>query len=237
MKSIVRDVMRKDVVTVHTSTEFKEIVRLLEVARISALPVLDDAERLVGLISEADLLLKEEHHGEQPRRFQHGRRRAEHEKAAGTRAWEMMSAPVVTIGPDEPVGAAARAMHKYGVKRLPVLDAEAKLVGIVSRRDLLSVFMRPDEEIHHEIVHDVITRKLWLTPEEGHVQVSVENGMVKLEGQIDRKSMVEILVGLVHGVEGVVGVENGLSYEEDDTRVRPFTSTPWGVLPYSLRRP
>lgn len=237
MKRTVKDLMTTDVVTVHTSTPYKEIVRLLEVSGVSAFPVFDDADRLVGIVSEADLLLKEEHEGGKPRRFRRARHHMEHEKAAGVLAWEVMSAPVVTIAPDVSVAAAARTMHAEGVKRLLVVDDVGKLVGIVSRRDLLAVFLRPDEEIRREIVHDVIERRLWLTPEEAHLHVRVTGGVVRLEGQIDRKSTVEILVSLVEGVEGVVAVEEHLSFAEDDSRIKPLAATPWGLLPYSLRRP
>ena len=237
MKRIIKDVMTTDVVTVHSTTPYKEIVRLLEVSGVSAIPVIDDADRLVGIISEADLLLKEEHQGEKHHRFERAHRRVEHEKAEGTLAWQVMSAPVVTTSPAESIPAAARVMHEHQVKRLPVVDGSGALVGIVSRGDLLSVFMRPDEEIRREVVHDVIERKLVLTPEESHVQVRVDGGVVQLEGYIDRKTMVEILVSLVQGVEGVVGVKNGLSYRRDDTHIRPYLGVPWGVLPYPLRRP
>jgi CBS domain-containing protein len=237
MKRTVKDVMTTDVVSVHTSTPYKEIVRLLEVSGVSALPVLDDADRLIGIISEADLLLKEEHQGEKHHRLELAHRRVERDKAEGTHAWQIMTAPVVTTSPAESIAGAARAMHEHHVKRLPVVDGPGALVGIVSRRDLLSVFMRADEEIKRDVVHDVIERTLWLTPEEANVQVRVDRGVVQLQGQIDRKSMVEILLSLVEGVEGVVGVKNGLSYQQDDTHLRPYLGVPWGVLPYPLRRP
>jgi CBS-domain-containing membrane protein len=224
------------VITVHTSTPYKDIVRLMQSARISAVPVLDERDRLVGIISEADLLLKEEHATHDAPRFLGGRHRADHSKARGEQAWELMSAPVIAIEPHAPIGQAARLMHRRDVKRLVVVDEEDRIVGIVSRRDLLSVFLRSDPEIGKEIMDDVIKRR-WMTPEEAHLHVAVEDGRVELTGRVDRKSALGIIIELIRGIDGVVSVENHVSFDLDDTRIDPQQRTAWGILPRALQRP
>jgi CBS domain-containing protein len=145
----VRDVMTPQVLTVDEQAPFKEIVALMDECRISALPVLDEKGRVVGIVSEADLLLKEEFpEGPAGGRLLQGRRqREERAKAAGDTAVELMTAPAVTIGPDATVTEAARLLHRHGIKRLPVVDPAGPLLGIVSRADLLKVFLRADAEI------------------------------------------------------------------------------------------
>jgi CBS domain-containing protein len=139
----VRDVMTAEVVVVRDRTPFKEIVGLMRQHNVSALPVVDATDELVGIVSEADLLLKEEHvaEGESHRRFQSRRRRIDRAKAGGVIARELMSSSVETIDPEAPLARAARLLHERRVKRLPVVDANGKLVGIVSRADLLKVFL------------------------------------------------------------------------------------------------
>jgi CBS domain-containing protein len=154
MNSLVRDMMTTEVVTVELSTPFKEIVARLAERRVSAAPVLDSGGRAVGVVSEADLLLKEEHPDpdlDVPLVWSR-RRRLERDKAAATVAGELMTAPAVTVPPTATVAEAARRMHAAGVKRLPVVDEEGLLVGIVSRADLLKVFTRPDHAIRREIM-------------------------------------------------------------------------------------
>lgn len=234
MKRTVADVMTSEVVTVHATTPFKDVVRLLEAARISAVPVLDEADRLAGIISEADLMLKQEHAGHAGG-LPSGRRRVERWKAAGEFAWQVMSTPVVTISPDVLVAEAARLMHSNDVKRLVVVDARGAVIGIVSRRDLLKVFMRSDADIHREVTQEVIARR-WTT-QEAHVHVRVEDGHVELTGRVDRKTTAEIIFELVQAVEGVVGVVSRIGSDVDDTTLRPMIPRPWGILPRSLQRP
>lgn len=209
---VVRDVMTTTVVLVDESVGFKDIVRRMEDSGVSALPVVDAAGHLVGIISEADLLLKEEH-----AREPHGghlldgrRRRTERAKAEGLLAAQLMTAPVITIGPEASLGQAARLMHEKRVKRLPVVEERGKVVGIVSRADLLKVFMRPDEEIRQEVVGDVLARMLSIGPD--RVRATVRDGVVTVEGLVERRSLIPFLTGLVRGVDGVVGVEEGLRY-------------------------
>ena len=239
MRRTVRDLMTKDVIAVRESTPYKEIVDLMAENQVSAVPVLDVDGHLAGIVSEADLLLKEQHpgHGIEHHRMEAGRRRVEHDKAAGMVARQLMTTPVLSVGPDTTPGEAARLMHDHHVKRLPVVEETGSLIGIISRKDVLGIFLRPDDEIRRELIHDVIERKLWLTPEEAKIRVTVERGVVTLQGRVDRKSMLEIIVGLTYGVEGVVGVNNRMRFETDDSHIHPERVLPWGVLPRSLRRP
>lgn len=220
----VEDVMTKTVAVVRDSAPFKEIVRLMDEYRVSALPVVDAAGRIVGIVSEADLLLKEEsvdRAEEEAPLFERRHRRVERAKAAGLVACELMTSDPITIGPDATLPEAARRMHQHGIKRLPVVDAEGHVLGIVSRRDLLKVFLRPDEAIAREVRVDVIERTLWIEP--GAIQVRVHDGVVDLRGQVERRSLVPVVVGLVRGIEGVVGVEDHLTFEVDDTGVESPT--------------
>lgn len=234
MKSTVRDVMTRTVVTVTDSAPFKEIVEKLAKYGVSGLPVIGPGGGVVGVISEADLMLKEERPPEMTRSpFEGRRRRRERTKMWGKVAAELMTSPAVTIGPEASVAEAARLMHERQVKRLPVVDENGALVGIVSRRDVLGVFLRPDEEIRDEIVHRVIRGILWLDPRAVHVQV--RRGVVTLEGEVDRKGVIPLITELVEGVEGVVAVEVRLGFQIDDINVRAEGMDPWRVLAYGLR--
>jgi CBS domain-containing protein len=217
MKTKVQDLMSREVVAVDEPTPFKEIVELLARHRVSAVPVLDAAGHVTGVVSEADLLLKEEHPeaGLDAPRFERRRQRVERAKAAGAVASELMTSPAVTIGLLATVDEAARLMHAAGVKRLPVVDpATGALVGIVTRGDLLRVFIRPDEEIRREVVGQVILREFMMDPATYLVQVA--DGVVSLQGTCERRSLIPLLVRAIHGVEGVVRVDNRLGYDLDD---------------------
>ena len=128
-------------------------------------------------------------------------------------------------------------MHAAGVKRLPVVDERGVLVGIVSRKDLLSVFLRPDEEIRRDVEEGVLHHAMWLTPDDGDITVGVEQGVVRLSGWVERKSLIDIITAMVLGVDGVVDVDNQLGFRTDDTHIKLEPAPAWGVLPYALRRP
>jgi CBS domain-containing protein len=221
----VDDVMTRRVVTVQVGTPFKDVARVLADRRVSAVPVLDGDGRLVGIVSEADLLRKEQYQEESaPARRRVGRReRALRAKAMGDSAGGVMTTPAITIGPDATVVEAAKVMIDRNVKRLPVVDADRCLVGIVSRADLLWVFLRPDDEIAEEIRHEVLARVLLQEPT---YTVAVTDGIVRLSGKLDRRSSVEIAERLVRAVDGVVDVVNGLSYRVDDSEKRLLRSMP-----------
>jgi CBS-domain-containing membrane protein len=235
MKRRVRDVMSAPVVTVSDSAGFKEIVGLMQKHGVSALPVVDGDRRIVGIVSEADLLLKEEHttEGASRERLMDFRwRKSERAKAAGTFAAQLMSRNVVTIEPEERLAKAARLIHDEKVKRLPVIDTDDRVIGIVSRADLLRVFLRSDAEILDDVKESVLRRALWLEPHA--VNVTVCDGVVLLKGQVDQRSMIPLVVELVGDVEGVVGVDNRLVYEVDDTVPPPVSAFGW-LVPTSRR--
>lgn len=225
----VRDVMTRDVVTVRTGTPYRRIVDLMAEHHVSALPVLDEAGMVVGVVSEADLLYKIElqNGGGRERRFP-WRRRTGEVKAEGTVAADLMSAPALTIGPDASIVTAAKLMDTERVKRLPVITDSGRLEGIVSRRDLLRVFLRSDRELCETVETDVVRRVLWATPEQ--VQVTVESGVVTLAGTVERRSLIPIAERLTREVDGVVDVVCGLGYEMDDNDIRrpPRYADAWG---------
>jgi CBS domain-containing protein len=231
----VEDVMTRDVVTVGTGASYKEIADLLVSRRVSAVPVVDADRRVVGLVSEGDLLPKLEYTDRAPRHPLASRRlRSGVRKAGGDWAHELMSAPVVTIGPDASVSQAARAMDAARVTRLPVVDADGRLVGIVSRRDLIRLYTRSDDEVRAAVIRDVLPA-LWVEP--GTVEVAVRAGVVTLTGTLDRRSTASIVARVVEATPGVVDVVDRLGYGFDDGDVieahwfdaHPFSSR----LPYA----
>ena len=227
MHSLVKDLMTTPVVTVGPETPFKEIVARLAERRVSAVPVVDDAGLVLGVVSEADLLLKEEYpdpDADVPL-FWTKRRRAEHDKAAATVARDLMTVAVVSIAPDATVAEAARRMHTAQVKRLPVLGEGGRLVGIVSRADLLKVFNRPDQAIRREILDEVIVGEFMTDPDRFFIQV--HEGVVVLEGRVEQRSLLPWLVRAVRGVEGVVRVEDRLAYDVDDRDAGRVMTSPW----------
>lgn len=219
MKTNVADLMTTEVVSVDETAGFKQMVELIKQHRISALPVVDGQRRVIGVVSEADLILKEDRIdlGEQ-HVFESHRRRQERERAGGTTARELASVPAVTIGPGDSVREAAKLMHDRAIKRLPVVDGDGRLVGVISRSDVLRVFMRSDDEIRREIVEDVIRRTMLL--DAPTVVISVTDGIVTATGEVDRKTDAEILTRLSAAVAGVVAVESHIRYRYDDEKQR-----------------
>jgi CBS-domain-containing membrane protein len=227
-KSTAEDVMTKRVVAVSQAAPYKEIVGLMNEYRVTAVPVVDDDGVLVGIVSEADLLLKEELGPAGGGGFKLTRRhRTDRAKAAGWTAAQLMTAPVLTIRPGAKLAEVAHIMHERGVKRLPVVDEGNRIVGIVSRADLLRVFLRPDAEIRREVMEDVLQRTLWIDP--FTLRVTVEKGVVTLEGEVERWSLVPLIGELVEAIEGIVGVRNLLRSRTDDTRIT-VASAPWAVF-------
>ncbi|MFD1661726.1 CBS domain-containing protein [Streptomyces caeni] len=213
----VGDVMTSRVVRVGEDATYREIVDALAGCQGSALPVLDGQGRVVGVVSEADVLRKVEFPGggEEPRFFERPTRRAARARARADLARDLMSAPAVTIGPDESVAAAARLMESRRVKRLPVVDGECRLVGIVSRRDLLKTHLRPDSDIRDDIIDGVVKRALWADP--AGLTVDVRDGVVELRGWVDRHNTAISALHLTEQVPGVVRVVDRLSWRDDDS--------------------
>ncbi|MFJ8578042.1 CBS domain-containing protein [Micromonospora sp. NPDC093277] len=225
----VGDVMTKDVATVGEETPYRQIVDVLIRRGISAVPVVDDFRRVLGVVSEADLLHKVERAGQfdERRVFEGRRRRTAREKAGALVAKDLMTAPAVTTYPQAALPAAARLMEREVVKRLPVLDDLGRLVGIVTRSDLLRVHLRTDAEIREDVVQEVLRRVLAVR--DGLVTVQVRDGAVTLDGRLDRRSAVDLAGRLAAQVSGVVQVDNAIGYDVDDTTLRevdPVHATP-----------
>jgi CBS domain-containing protein len=214
----VGEIMTKDVVSVRASTGYKEIVATLSEHRLSAVPVVGEDGRVLGVVSEADLMHKVEFadHTTPPRVPLRKRVRTARSKAGADIAEDLMSAPAVVIGPRETVAAAARLMDAERIKRLPVVDEDGRLVGVVARADVLRQFLRDDEDIRREVIDEVLIRALWIDPTD--LTITVERGVVALAGTVDRRSDIPIVCGLVQTVAGVVDVASNLSYRHDDSR-------------------
>jgi CBS domain-containing protein len=220
----VSDVMTSRVHVASPLAPFKLLVRLIEENRVSAIPIVDQQGMPVGIVSESDLLLKERRlELESSRDLLHvQKRRHERAKAAGTVASDLMSSPTMTVASDTSLSEAARLMQEKNVRRLVVVDSRGRIAGIVSRSDLLQVFLRTDDELRDEIAGKLIPAVL-LSPDDA-VVVEVSWNVATLTGEVDRKSDAEILTRLTKELDGVVGVVNKLSYRWDDTeaaRVQP----------------
>ena len=209
---IVSDVMTRDVACVERGAAFKDIVRTMQDRKVSALPVVDGGGRIVGVVSEADLLPKEEFRDSDPDRYTQLRRLADLAKAGSVTAGELMTSPALTVTPGVTLAQAARTMARARVKRLPVVDAEGRPIGIVSRADLLKVFLRSDEDIAEEVRREVVT---YLFPTQADaVRVEVRDGVVRLGGRVRDTSLVPVAARLVRAVEGVVDIEFRLDHGE-----------------------
>jgi CBS domain-containing protein len=225
----VRDVMTQQVASVNGSTPFRDIAEVLITRGVSAVPVVDGEGHVIGVVSESDLLCKEEFRDQYYRegyrpplrvrlRDQPGRRGgSRRDRAFGETAAELMSAPAITTRPYTSVVSAARLMGEHGVKRLPVVDDEGLLVGIVSRHDLLKVFARSDQEIAREVREDLLEGPLWA--DTSGVHVSVSGGVVTLSGRMTRRGDVRILVKMAERINGVLAVVDRLEWKEDDAPV------------------
>jgi CBS-domain-containing membrane protein len=210
MSASVKDVMTTQVVAVRQNASYKEMAVRLREHRVSAFPVLDDQNKVIGVVSEADLLTKEAFDGEVPGFFNGILRHREQAKAAGLTAADMMTGPAITIGPDDTVAHAARVMFSRRVKRLPVVDQGGHLVGIVSRADVLSVYSRPEEAIRKEITEKVILDRFLSDPD--RFTVTVKDGIVTVEGKPETGDVGHDIIDEIRHVEGVVAVRDRLSY-------------------------
>ncbi|MBX7553322.1 CBS domain-containing protein [Streptomyces sp. NPDC004232] len=213
----VEELMSRDVVRARRDTPFKELVRLLADNDVSALPVVDDLDRPVGVVSEADLLRKSADQADPSGRTPVPNLEAwERAKAEGSRAEELMSAPAVCARAQWSVVEAARLMETQHVKRLPVVDEADRLLGIVSRGDLLRIFLRRDDAIREEITGDLLRRTMGLDPRE--VSVEVRDGRVTLGGTVEYKTLIPVIEQLCRGVDGVVSVGGHIACRTDDAR-------------------
>ena len=200
----VLDLMTTEVFKVSPHTPIKQAAQLMVRHRVSGLPVVDDLGRVTGIITEADFLRLEVARGE-----------AEDPEPIAT-VGEVMSRGVVTIGPEEGITEAAKVMVVQDVKRLPVVDDDGTLQGIISRLDIVAVFTRPDEIIEDEIREDLVRRVLFVDPDA--IEVSVRGGVVTFRGEIGTRDESRLLEELARRLDGVMRVENELAWRLDDTK-------------------
>ncbi|MFD8971377.1 CBS domain-containing protein [Streptomyces sp. NPDC059593] len=205
----VADVMTKKVVAVRPGAEFKEIVAAMERWKVTAVPVVEGEGRVVGVVSEADLLLKEEFHDHRLGLVEQMRRLDATAKAGSRRAEDLMTSPAVTVAPEASLPQAARLMASHHVKRLPVVGTSGPIQGIVSRSDLLKVFLRPDEDLAAEVRRDVVEHLFPLS--QHRVDVRVDAGVVTLSGEVRDSTLIPLAARLARAVEGVVDVRCGLT--------------------------
>jgi len=197
-------------------TPFKMLVRMIEENRVSAIPIVDQRGLPIGIVSESDLLLKERRS-----ELQHGQdmvhprlRRQQRAKSEGTIASELMTTPALTVPAEATLAEAARMMQERNVRRLIVIDRRGCIAGIVSRSDILQVFLRTDEDLRTEITNVLIPAVL--PDRRDGLRVDVRWNVVTLSGQVNRRSDAQMLVRLAGDVDGVVSVVDHLTYEWND---------------------
>jgi CBS domain-containing protein len=213
MNASVKDVMTTQVVWVEHDTPFAAIAASLRQFRVSAFPVLDDDGQVIGVVSESDLLAKlalDGGEGRMPGMITGLLHQHEMEKARGITAEDLMTSPVATVSPDDTVEHAARLMYVRRVKRLPVIDADGRLAGIVSRADVLAVYGRADVEIGEEIRNDIAACESQADAE--RFDVSVTDGVVTLTGRPRTVTQGHDVVRRARHVQGVVAVRDRLTY-------------------------
>jgi len=228
---LVRDVMTTKVVTAATDTTIEQVAGLLTTHRISAVPIVAADDRILGVVSEADLLSTVAATGPPAERGRWRRRRTA--RASATSAGAVMSTRPVTVPADATLPAAARKMRDSKVKRLLVTGDDGRLLGVVSRADVLRPLTRPDAAIRADIVERVLRRRLWIDP--ARVRVDVRGGVVTLTGTVGRRTTAGIASRLTGQVPGVVAVVDRVRFDFDDTalarsrvgRTHPFSAEPF----------
>ena len=216
MSATVNEVMTTHVVAVTKDASFRDMAGLLRQHRVSAFPVVDADGKVIGVVSEADMLPKEALLAAPGIRVPAGAPESRHNdfaKAAGITAASIMTGTPITITPDEPVTSAARLMYSCKVKSLPVVTEHGYLVGIISRADVLSVYGRPAAEIAREIRQDVIMTGFRGDP--GSFTVTVKEGIVTLAGRPETAQQGRDILAEAWHVEGVVSVRDRLTYPEE----------------------
>jgi len=220
----VQDVMTTRVVTVHLDTPLKDVARSLVRHGISGVVVVDVGSRVVGVVSEADLLIKESGEGALPHRRGSRFIGESHETTAGrakiraTTAGEAMTAPAITVDPEASLPAAATLMVEHAINRLPVTRA-GRLIGIVTRADLVRAFVRTDEQLEASIRHDILLRHLLVDPVT--FDVTVRQGVVAIRGQAETRTIADMIERLVAALPGVIAVDADISWIVDDGKPRP----------------
>jgi CBS domain-containing protein len=224
LMTTVREEMSSPVVTVRLTSPLKDVARLLVDNKVSGLPVVDVDGTVLGVVSEADFLVKQQgaaavRHRPLARLVGDSRAsRVQIDKVQATTAADAMTGPAITIEPNRPITEAARVMTERKVNRLPVVDGD-RLVGIVTRADLVRAYARSDGELEDIIREDVIKRALWLDPYS--FAINVKNGVATISGHVDRKSTAAMVRHAASLVPGIVDVETSISWTMDDDRIQP----------------
>jgi CBS domain-containing protein len=215
----VADVMATDLVTASPDASFAHLAKLLHTAGVRAVPIVDEAGVLMGVVSEADLMASAARPDTAPGRWRarHIRRDQPEAKAGATTAAELMTAFAEAVAPTTPVATAARLMVERHFRWLPVCDEAGRVVGVISRSDVLTVFLRDDASTRTEVVDDVLAG----TPGSENVQVEVRDGVVTLSGQVPDRGDGERLVRATERVEGVVAVVDHLAYAVGEAAAQP----------------
>jgi CBS domain-containing protein len=232
----VRDVMRRDVLVVAPETPLKDVAQLLIDRRVSGVPVVDDTGAVLGIVSETDFLIKEQGSEAVPHRpmsrllGESADTRQMLAKVSAVTAGEAMTSPAVTIGPTAAISAAASLMTNRRVNRLPVIS-DGKLVGIVTRADLVRAYVRSDEELQSTIESEVLHRLLWLDP--AGFTILVRDGIVTISGRVERESTAEMIERSIAMVPGIVDVRASISWVFEDRDIVPVERDP--VFPHSPR--
>jgi CBS domain-containing protein len=204
----VEQVMTTKVITVSPETPIAEVARILVEREISGLPVVGPDGHVLGVVSEGDLLVREAGH------WSDEKRRARGGKVDARTAGEAMTSPALTIEPFRAIHAVAEIMIGKHVNRLPVVDAEGRLLGIVSRADLVRAFVRTDAELEQTIRTEVLVREMWLDPDK--FTVSVDHGVARVTGSVIKRSTAEVIARLLAMVPGVVTAETDITWDIDD---------------------
>jgi CBS-domain-containing membrane protein len=231
MSATVADVMTTRVIAVKRSADYKEICAVLRRYRVSACPVINEAGKVVGVVSEADLLYKVADPNPPAGLIRLRWKLGEESKVNAVTADQLMTSPAITVQSDASVAIAARVMQGNRVRRLPVVGPGGLLIGIVSRTDLLSVFERPDEEIRDEVLRDVIAREVGLQSAE--LDVSVASGVVTVAGALAQLDTALALLARVRHLEGVVAVRDRLTVAEASGRLLGVLLAPGAAPPVS----
>lgn len=220
----VRHAMTQSVISVRPGTPLKEVAQLLIDHKISGLPVVDDDGAVLGIVSEADFLVKEQgakavRHRPLARIIGESREsRSQLAKIGAVTAGESMTAPAITVSSDRRIAEAAALMTARGVNRLPVVD-DGRLVGIVTRADLVRAYVRSDDDLARTIRDEVLLRIFWLDP--ALFTVVVKDGAASIRGHVERRSVAEMVEEAVTMVPGIMNVHAEVTWAMEDSRLQP----------------
>jgi len=222
MSTTVADVMTTEVAAIPETAGYKEIAALLRRHGVSVLPVLGPDRRVIGVVSEADVLDLQASREIPAGAIRLAWQLRQWSRASKATAADLMTAPAVTISPDASVAEAARLLQGRHLTRLPVTDPQGRLAGVISRTDVLSTLERPDDLIRHQVMTKVIVEDFGLNPHA--FQVAVSSGLVTIAGPVGNRSAAMRLIGAIWQVDGVSGVSDQLCYPKDEqlsTFIRP----------------